>query len=329
MESFAPGDLVHARGREWIALPSPEPDWLCLRPLSGAESDALLLDPVLEREPVRPARFDPPELSDTATQDGARLLSDALHLSMRRGAGPFRAADAWLRASGVPARSAAYGVALADGQAPHRRRRRHRQDDRRRPHSSRTDGSRRRSIPFAVLCPPHLVDQWVTRIEDPLRPRRRRGHRRRPPPGWSAACRSPRPFSTPIPSPSSASTTSRPTSVATASPEAVRRCVVVDEAHACVGTQRGKQQRFELLSDSLAEDASRHMVLLTATPHSGNEQAFDRSAVPPRPLLCCRGVRRGELSRSVWRATIVQRRRADYRRARLGPAPRLPAPRND
>ena len=37
MESFAPGDLVHARGREWIALPSPEPDWLCLRPLSGAE----------------------------------------------------------------------------------------------------------------------------------------------------------------------------------------------------------------------------------------------------------------------------------------------------
>ncbi len=27
-----------------------------------------------------------------ATQDGARLLSDALHLSMRRGAGPFRSA---------------------------------------------------------------------------------------------------------------------------------------------------------------------------------------------------------------------------------------------
>ncbi len=87
MERFAPGDLVHARGREWIALPSPETDWLCLRPLSGAESDALLLDPALEREPIRPARFDLPEFSDTATQDAARLLSDALHLSMRRGAG--------------------------------------------------------------------------------------------------------------------------------------------------------------------------------------------------------------------------------------------------
>src|SRR6202044_3502738 len=61
-------------------------------PLSGAESDSLLLDPILEREPVRPARFDLPEIADTATQDAARLLSDALHLSMRAGAGPFRAA---------------------------------------------------------------------------------------------------------------------------------------------------------------------------------------------------------------------------------------------
>ena len=58
-------------------MPSAEADWLCLRPLSGAESDALLLDPVLEREPVRPALFDPPEVSNTATQDGAQLLSDA------------------------------------------------------------------------------------------------------------------------------------------------------------------------------------------------------------------------------------------------------------
>lgn len=95
MESFSPGDLVHARGREWIALPSPDPEWLCLRPLSGTEADAQLLHPALEREPVRPSRFDLPGLDDIATQDAARLLSDALHLSMRRGAGPFRSAGAW------------------------------------------------------------------------------------------------------------------------------------------------------------------------------------------------------------------------------------------
>ena len=51
--------------------------------------------------------------------------------------------------------------------------------------------------------------------------------------------------------------------------------VIVDEAHACVGTHMGRQQRFELLK-RLAEDEERHLLLLTATPHSGDEDAFDR-----------------------------------------------------
>jgi len=51
--------------------------------------------------------------------------------------------------------------------------------------------------------------------------------------------------------------------------------VIVDEAHACVGTQRGRQQRFELLS-GLARNSERRMILLTATPHSGDEAGFAR-----------------------------------------------------
>jgi superfamily II DNA or RNA helicase len=51
--------------------------------------------------------------------------------------------------------------------------------------------------------------------------------------------------------------------------------VIVDEAHACVGTHKGKQQRFELLA-GLARDTERRMILLTATPHSGDEDAFGR-----------------------------------------------------
>src|SRR5205085_10445051 len=51
--------------------------------------------------------------------------------------------------------------------------------------------------------------------------------------------------------------------------------VIVDEAHACVGTHQSRQQRFALLS-RLAEDRDRHLLLLTATPHSGDEAAFDR-----------------------------------------------------
>src|SRR6202043_510109 len=37
----------------------------------------------------------------------------------------------------------------------------------------------------------------------------------------------------------------------------------------------GRQQRYELLK-RLAADKERHMLLLTATPHSGDDEAFDR-----------------------------------------------------
>ena len=86
--SFQVGALVRARGREWVALPSPDDTILCLRPLSGAETDVQWIHPVLERESVRPAQFALPTGHETATQDGARLLSEALRLSLRRGAGP-------------------------------------------------------------------------------------------------------------------------------------------------------------------------------------------------------------------------------------------------
>ena len=52
--NFAPGDLVRARGREWVALPSPQDGILALRPLSGGENDTVILDPALEILPVEP-----------------------------------------------------------------------------------------------------------------------------------------------------------------------------------------------------------------------------------------------------------------------------------
>ena len=64
--NFAPGDLVRARGREWVALPSPKEGLLALRPLSGSEDDRVLLDPRLEVQPVEAARFDLPECPPSA-----------------------------------------------------------------------------------------------------------------------------------------------------------------------------------------------------------------------------------------------------------------------
>src|SRR5260370_3936940 len=89
---FSPGDLIEARGREGVVLPSPAEGLLNIRPLSGSEADAQVIAPALERMPVRPARFETPKLDQLDTQDAARLLSDGLRLSLRRGAGPFRSA---------------------------------------------------------------------------------------------------------------------------------------------------------------------------------------------------------------------------------------------
>jgi SNF2 family DNA or RNA helicase len=51
-------------------------------------------------------------------------------------------------------------------------------------------------------------------------------------------------------------------------------CVIVDEAHTCtLGSNATRQKRYELLRD-LSESPDRHMLLLTATPHSGDDTAF-------------------------------------------------------
>src|SRR5262249_17935881 len=60
--------------------------------------------------------------------------------------------------------------------------------------------------------------------------------------------------------------------------EFLNRCpelVIVDEAHTCSeqGGGRARQQRHQLLS-GLAADPARHLILVTAIPHSGDEAAF-------------------------------------------------------
>src|SRR5262245_16830778 len=90
--SLTPGSLVRARGREWIVLPAADTNVLRLRPLSGSESDVQMLDPALEPDGVAPANFALPMPDRAGTQVDALLLHDALLLSLRRGAGPFRSA---------------------------------------------------------------------------------------------------------------------------------------------------------------------------------------------------------------------------------------------
>jgi hypothetical protein len=89
---FSPGNLVKARGREWVVLPGSDGDRLNLRPLSGSEADAQALLPDVELEPVMPATFPALDGSRIGPQDEAQLMWDAFRLALRRGAGPFRSA---------------------------------------------------------------------------------------------------------------------------------------------------------------------------------------------------------------------------------------------
>lgn len=272
--TFSPGDLVRARGREWVALPSPGDGILALRPLSGSENDTVILDPTLERLPVEPARFALPADAAMTVQAKAALLEDAMRLTLRRGAGPFRSAAQLafeprvyqlvpllmaLRLQ-VPrlliADDVGIGKTIEAGLI------------------LRELMDRGEVEAFSVLCPPHLVEQWVLELKS------RFGIEAvTVTSGTAARLERSLPLAQTlfdayphtVVSLDYIKAEKRRDGFARACPD----FVIVDEAHACVGTHKGKQQRFELLS-GLARDPERRIVMLTATPHSGDEEAFSR-----------------------------------------------------
>ena len=89
--SFDVGALVKVRGREWVVLPesSNDRDMLILRPLGGTEDEVTGI--YLPIEPVEPARFELPNpATDMGNHLSCGLLRDAVRLGFRSGAGPFR-----------------------------------------------------------------------------------------------------------------------------------------------------------------------------------------------------------------------------------------------
>ncbi|WP_460253463.1 helicase-related protein [Acidiphilium sp. MT5] len=243
-----------------------------------------------------------------ATQDGARLLSEALRLSLRRGAGPFRSAARvgfeprayqlvpLLMALRLPiirlliADDVGIGKTIEAGLVL-------------RELMDRGEVDR-----FSVLCPPHLVEQWIEELRDKFdidaaavtaasASRLERGL------PASQTLFDANPYT--VVSLDYIKADRRRETFARVCP----RLVIVDEAHACIGTHQGRQQRFELLK-RLADDAERHLLLLTATPHSGDEDAFDRLLGLLGPGLGT-GALEDEASRIRLSRHFVQRRRID------------------
>ena len=315
-ELSKPGTLIHARGREWVVLPDSTEDLLMARPVGGLDEEITGILPAVE--PVESTTFPLPSSADLGDFASGQLLRDAARLSTRAAAGPFRSFGR-IAAEPRPYQLVPLMMALkldpvrlliADdvgiGKTIEASVIARELLDR---------GEIRR---LAVLCPPHLAEQWQRELAEKFHIEAElilsstiQRLERDLPLGVSVFDR----YRYTIVSTDFIKTSRRVEDFVLKCPE----FVIVDEAHGCTlagGVGRGRQQRFDLLR-RIAEDETRHLLLVTATPHSGNEEAFrsllsllDREFVDlPSDLDKAgrEGIRR-KLARH-----LVQRRRADIR----------------
>lgn len=315
-ELSKPGTLIHARGREWVVLPDSTEDLLMARPVGGLDEEITGILPAVE--PVESTTFPLPSSADLGDFASGQLLRDAARLSTRAAAGPFRSFGR-IAAEPRPYQLVPLMMALkldpvrlliADdvgiGKTIEASVIARELLDR---------GEIRR---LAVLCPPHLAEQWQRELAEKFHIEAElilsstiQRLERDLPLGVSVFDR----YRYTIVSTDFIKTSRRAEDFVLKCPE----FVIVDEAHGCTlagGVGRGRQQRFDLLR-RIAEDETRHLLLVTATPHSGNEEAFrsllsllDREFVDlPSDLDKAgrEGIRR-KLARH-----LVQRRRADIR----------------
>ena len=88
-----PGKLVTLRGREWVVLPSDDIDnLLIVKPLGGSDDEitGIYLPLDISSDCPVDACFLPPTKADLGDISTARLLYDSARLAFRNGAGPFR-----------------------------------------------------------------------------------------------------------------------------------------------------------------------------------------------------------------------------------------------
>lgn len=314
--SFSPGCLVRLRERDWVVQPSDDTDLLLLKPLGGSDEETTGIFLPLGIATDRPVltQFPLPVGEDLGNLQSARMLYDAARLSFRNGAGPFRCLA---KLSFRPRAYQMVPLVMALRQDPVRLLV---ADD---VGVGKTIEAllilrelleRRIIRRFAVICLPHLCDQWQEEIARKLDIE-------------AAVIRS--------------STQARldreiqgDTSVFEHYPyqvvsvdyikQANRRdtfihqcpeLVIVDEVHACAcpaGAPASQQQRHSLLR-GIAAKPNQHLILLTATPHSGKPEEFQSLLGLVRPDFEAVNLSGSvtEAQRRDIAAHFIQRRRAD------------------
>lgn len=307
------GSLVSARGRDWVVLPESAPDMLVLRPLGGADDDIAAVFPAFEE--VRSAEFALPSAADLGDERAAGLLRSALRIGFRSGAGPFRSL------AGIAVEPRAYQLVPLMMALRQKTVRMLISDD---VGIGKTVEAgliasellaQGEAKGLAVLCSPALAEQWQEELRTKFGidaelvlastvPRLERGLDL----GQSLFDRHPHVV---VSTDFIKSTRHRD--------DFVKHCpdlVIVDEAHTCVAadenTSAQNQLRYELLQ-RVAADADRHLLLVTATPHSGKPIAFLNLLGLLKPEFA-RIDTNGRAGRALLAQHFVQRRRADIRK---------------
>ena len=274
LPTFDVGAMVRARGREWVVLPSDDADVLRLRPLGGTDDDARGFFLPVEGRDIQPAALTLPDPARAGNAMAAVLLRDAVRLGLRSAAGPLRSVG---RLSVQPHPYQLVPLLMALRLEPVRL-------------LIGDDVGVGKTIEAAmiarelldrgeiqrlcVLCPPHLCEQWQAELDSKfhlpavvVRPGAITGLERDLP--LDRAVFQAHPYT--IVSIDFIKSDRRRAQFIQTCPE----FVIVDEAHtaAQAGGSGAQQQRHSLLRE-LASDAGRHLLLVTATPHSGDPGAF-------------------------------------------------------
>ncbi len=317
MAQFGVGSIVRCRNREWVVQPSAHADILMLRPLGGIDGESCGIYLPIEGDSVSQAQFPPPDPGAAGDFVAGQLLRNAARLSLRNGAGPFRSLGR-LAARPRPYQLVPLLMAL-------------RLDPVRlliaddvgvgktveaalivRELLDRGEIQR-----FTVLCPPHLCDQWRRELEQKF------GIEAVVVRSSTAAA-----LERSLPNSDEGIFKYYPFTIASIDyvkhdrhrANFLRACpelVIVDEVHTAArpgGRGSGQQQRYELIRE-IASDATRHLLLLSATPHSGIEDAFVSLLGLLRPEFEQFSMTNlSEKQRDLLAQHFVQRRRRDVER---------------
>ena len=279
---FKTGMIVNTRGRDWIVLPSEDKDLLRLKPLDGNEEDCvgIYMPLKIQRDAVKPAQFGLPTIDDLGNARSAKLLYDASRLTLRNAAGPFRcAAKLSFRPRSyqmVPLimalkQEGPIRLLIADDVG-----------------IGKTVEAlliakelleRREIKRFAVLCPPHLCEQWQTELKDKfnidaviIRGSTQAALERAKPEDDNSIFKY-YPYQIISIDYIKFDNHNRKDRFVQDAPE----LLIVDEAHTCArpaGAYKSQQLRYSVLSDLTNPEAGRNVILMTATPHSGKDEEF-------------------------------------------------------